>query len=235
MRERTARPAACEGPPATFNRLHEGPTTYGRRVGEISPTTLSRVFPALRPHRVARRPSQPCHGCFQQPWKPGPFRRKVLSMEEQIRVDSLLEAIRQRPACYLDERSLSSLWCWLQGYWLALSSHSVPIPPGVALPSDFSEWVAYRLGFFESTSGWRKMILRRVSDESAALDRFFELLNEHHTRKPRLVARVEGHSKEDRPPRILRDGVFREQEWSDVSRYSHFDRVYERSRVLRWV
>jgi hypothetical protein len=134
-------------------------------------------------------------------------------MEDQIRVDGLLDAIRQRPAMYLGERSLYGLEYFLLGYSLALSSYAHGLESGNLLPADFHEWVAYRLGFFESTSGWRKMIVRRVPDESAALDRFFELLDEHRKRT-RLVARVEGYSK-DYKPYTLRHGVFQEQEESE--------------------
>ncbi len=106
--------------------------------------------------------------------------------KEKIRSGELLEVIRERPALYLGDRSLSALWHYLQGYWMALSAYDMrtasPLPP------DFHDWVAYRLHFFESTSGYRNMILKCVPDESAALDRFFELLDEHRKRKPHVVA-----------------------------------------------
>jgi hypothetical protein len=41
------------------------------------------------------------------------------------------------------------------------------------LPGDFHDWVAYRLHFDYSTMGYKNMILERVPDESAAVDRFF--------------------------------------------------------------
>lgn len=106
--------------------------------------------------------------------------------KEKIRGGGFLELIRENPALYLGERSLSALWYYLQGYWMALSVYDMrtasPVPP------DFHDWVAYRLHFYESTSGYRNMILKRVPDESAALDRFFGLLDEHRDRKPQVVA-----------------------------------------------
>lgn len=62
------------------------------------------------------------------------------------------------------------------------------------------------LGNIASTSGYRNMILKRVPDESAALDRFFELLDEHRGRKPQMVARVDGYNREYKQYSV-RDGV----------------------------
>jgi hypothetical protein len=104
----------------------------------------------------------------------------------------------------LGERSLSGLWYFLHGFSTALLIHDIRAER--PLPADFHDWVAYRLGFYESTSGYRNMILKRVPDESAALDRFFELLDEHHSRRPRVVARVEGCDQEYKELNI-RDGV----------------------------
>ena len=115
---------------------------------------------------------------------------------QRIRNGQLLQVIRERSALYLGERSLSGLWYYLQGFWTALSVHD--IRPESVLPPNLHDWVAYRLHFFESTSGYRNMILKRVPNESAALDRFFELVDEHRSRKPRVVAKVEGYSREYR-------------------------------------
>jgi|tagenome__1003787_1003787.scaffolds.fasta_scaffold20225121_1 hypothetical protein len=110
--------------------------------------------------------------------------------KEKIRGGELLEVIREKPALYLGERSLSALWYYLQGYWMALSVYD--LRTAYPLPPDFHDWVAYRLHFYESTSGYRNMILKRVPEESAALDRFFELLDEHKNRRPHIVAQVPG-------------------------------------------
>jgi hypothetical protein len=104
---------------------------------------------------------------------------------QKIKGGGLLEVIRERPAMCLGQRSLSALSQYPQGYWMALSVHD--IQSVFPLPQDFHDWVAYRLHFYESTSGYKNMILKRVPEESAALDRFFELLDEHKNRKPRIV------------------------------------------------
>ena len=116
--------------------------------------------------------------------------------KQRIKNGQLLQVIRERPTLYLGERSLSALWHYLQGFWMALSIHDIRTE--YILPPDFHDWVAYRLHFFESTSGYRNMILKRVPNESTALDRFFELVDEHRNRKPRVVAKLEGYSREYR-------------------------------------
>lgn len=110
---------------------------------------------------------------------------------ENARNVQLFKLIRERPALYIGARSLSALSSFLLGYEFGLRVHGIHTPH--LLPPDFNDWVAYRLHFFESTNGYRKMIMKRVSDESLALDRFFELLDELHGRSPKIVAIVQGH------------------------------------------
>lgn len=155
-----------------------------------------------------------------QLWKNALFRRKVLCrMTEVIQTgpESLLDAIRKRPAMFLDNQpSLSALRGFLAGYDMARSSYTGGTGLG-PLPQDFGEWVAYRLGFYSSCMGWRNMILDRVPDESEALKRFFELLDEYRNRKPRLIATVNGYASRQRAPQILLpDSTQSEREWSDV-------------------
>lgn len=101
---------------------------------------------------------------------------------EIIRLGGLLEVIRERPAMYLGHHSLSALWSFLDGYGFALWSHDIQEKP--PLPRDFHDWVADRLHFSESTSGWKNMILNRVPDEAAALEYFFKLLDEYRNQHP---------------------------------------------------
>jgi hypothetical protein len=133
------------------------------------------------------------NACFRQP----SFGYGILDTMDQdllqkIKSVGLLEVIRERPPLYLGERSLSALAAYLHGFRMALFVHDLHTES--VLPPDFHDWVAYRLRFFESTSGYKNMILKHVPDEAAALDRFFELLDQHRVRKPSVVARykVEG-------------------------------------------
>ena len=103
---------------------------------------------------------------------------------------NILEQIRQAPLMYLQERSLSYMYHFITGY----SMHRDQ-PPNL-LPADFHEWIAYRLHYLEPTSGYRNMILNRFPNEEEAFSRFFELLDDHHSRSPRNVARIRAHPTE---------------------------------------
>lgn len=112
---------------------------------------------------------------------------------QRIRGGGLLDEIRVRTAMYTGERTLSALHHFFDGYQMAQDIYQVPPSQQSRLPSDFHDWFAYRLHFRESTSGYRRMILQNFPDESMALDRFFELLDEHQTRQARVVATVRCH------------------------------------------
>jgi hypothetical protein len=117
--------------------------------------------------------------------------RKPMASDE-----SVLDRIRKRPGMYLGESSLTALYHFLMGYRFALDNHGIPRSNDpTALPDDFHDWVAYRLHFKESTSGWRNMILGRTGSEKEGLDRFFTLLDEYNTRMPHLVAKLVGVQK----------------------------------------
>ena len=117
----------------------------------------------------------------------------------------LLEEIRQRPPMYLGDRSLSALQHFLNGYTHALRIHRIA-QPGWMLPQDFHDWVAYRLHFKESTSGYRNMLLKRNPSEADALEKFFELLDEYDKREPIEVARVQNYDKQYTRQRVV-EGV----------------------------
>lgn len=54
--------------------------------------------------------------------------------------------------------SLRSIHTYLSGYEHALSDLKV-IPSSLAAPDPFFDWVANKLGYYESTAGWANMIL----------------------------------------------------------------------------
>lgn len=118
----------------------------------------------------------------------GDFARRAKKIRDGG-IIGLLDVIRLRPALYTGERSLSSVCSYLAGFRFAQNVYQIPLS-GSDLPRDFNEWVAYRLHFDSATSGFRTMILDRYPDESAALDRFFALLDEHRTRQGKIVATV---------------------------------------------
>jgi hypothetical protein len=108
---------------------------------------------------------------------------------------TLLDTIRQRPAMYLGEKSLTALWFHLQGYDHARRINGYQGPSEV--PGRFADWVGYRLQLGGNFSGfWARAILSRVLDESLALDRFYELREEFTRREERTVATIREERRE---------------------------------------
>lgn len=96
--------------------------------------------------------------------------------------------VRKKPGLYLGGCSVTALYHTVSGYLWALDQHRIEHDDTFRLPDDFHQWVAYRLRFFESTSGWKSMLLKACGNEEAAFLRFFELLDEHKTRTARVFA-----------------------------------------------
>jgi len=89
----------------------------------------------------------------------------------------MLDAIRKKPGLYVATPSINRLAAFLGGYTGGLGR------VGFALRDEadfyrFHGWVARRLGFGESTSGWCNMIRDRSTSEEDAFYRFFALLDE---------------------------------------------------------
>jgi hypothetical protein len=120
--------------------------------------------------------------------------RHQVNRGHEIKEGKLLDVIRERPPLYLGTRSISALSAYLQGFGFAQRVHGIDAPS--QLPIDFHDWVAYRLHYYESTKGWARMILEQSPDESGALDKFFELLDEHRVRQARVVATIQSHPRE---------------------------------------
>jgi hypothetical protein len=86
-------------------------------------------------------------------------------------VEPLWEAIRKHPAMFLGEASLSIFYGFVSGYDLAIAMQPSVSGEPSPVPRDFHDWVAYRLHFYESGRGWKKMILARAPDEAVALEK----------------------------------------------------------------
>lgn len=98
----------------------------------------------------------------------------------------LLDALRSRPALYISPVSITALYNFLHGYLKATGSETIKDtePPWM----EFNNWVAMRVGFHESTSGWRHMLLSAEDGtEEKAFDRFFILLDEFKGRVARVI------------------------------------------------
>jgi len=125
--------------------------------------------------------------------------------KERIRSGELVAVIREYTAMYTGSRTLSALSSFLDGWHFAMEVFDVE--PKRVLPRDFHDWVAYRLHFHEATSGYKNMILKHVPDEYAAVDRFYELLDEYHARQPRVVARLAAYRGRDGVEKLRPDGT----------------------------
>lgn len=88
----------------------------------------------------------------------------------------LLDKIRPRPGMYIGYHSPTHLHSFLCGFSLATNFESSSTEEPCF--DDFHDWVAKRLNYPESTSGWAYMIEDQREDKEEALWLFFELLDE---------------------------------------------------------
>ena len=88
---------------------------------------------------------------------------------------------------YLGKESISLLRANLSGYYAALFANILPTESEPSFRG-FHDWVALRLGYYESTSGWDNMLLEAANgDETKALENFFVLLEEYKNRQARVI------------------------------------------------
>ena len=108
-------------------------------------------------------------------WSGGPGSAKV---EFEVRsVYDLLDVIRKKPGIFLGERSLTALSHFIGGFEYALLTTENSFDREEPPLRGFHDWIAERLGFEESTLGWKDMLLASVGDETAAFERFFSELD----------------------------------------------------------
>lgn len=112
---------------------------------------------------------------------------RVRRGDAEIRtVYDLLDEIRRDTGLLIGEPSITVLWGFIHGFMAAgrvkLSDAETPEF------SAFHDWIAQRLGFGESTSGWRRMLLASTGDEETAFDRFFAELDAFRRAHRRRVA-----------------------------------------------
>lgn len=108
--------------------------------------------------------------------------------DDVVRVRDDFEALRRRPAMYLPRKCITALSAFIIGVDFGTGLESNPFP----IPRDFHDWVAYRLHFYEPTSGWANMLFTRYGDSMEGVEGFFRLLDEYKTRQPRVIAVLVG-------------------------------------------
>jgi hypothetical protein len=92
----------------------------------------------------------------------------------------LLKQIESAPAMWTGEKTVKSISNYLSGYYHALLDHKIVLSEKTDEP--FSEWVAKKLGYCESTAGWTKMILAHsigLKPENISWEKFSETAVNH--------------------------------------------------------
>lgn len=99
----------------------------------------------------------------------------------------ILDLIKIRPAMYIGDHSITALYSFLNGYSMALKRLSIEDHTDTLLPLPFwffHEYAARKYGYYESTSGWRNMILDHTNhDERQGLDEFFVMYEQFKSLK----------------------------------------------------
>jgi hypothetical protein len=138
----------------------------------------------------------------------------------------LLVLIRQRPGMYLGQRSLTALRSFIDGYYFALRENNILVEEEIPPFWQFHDWVARYYKWYESTAGWKNIILKEVGDEAKACDVFFELLELFKQRSPVIKHRVFLNSNHKRTGAINRclyiDGIETELPLPQEIRIVHY-------------
>jgi hypothetical protein len=92
-----------------------------------------------------------------------------------------IEKIKSRSAMHIGDNTLSAMYFHLQGYFAACEEHGITNEE-VPNFSGFHDFVAQYYSYYESTAGWKNIILRENSfDEKQSLLKFFELVDLYKT------------------------------------------------------
>lgn len=93
-----------------------------------------------------------------------------------------LEHFRKRTPMYTGDWTITSLAAFINGFGLATSINNLNDNDTFRF-NEFPDWIAKYFGWFESTAGWKNIILKECNgDERKALDRFFELYDQFKKR-----------------------------------------------------
>lgn len=90
-------------------------------------------------------------------------------------------SFRQRPAMYLGEKSITALQIFISGYFFGLDLFEIAHED---ILRDFNGFVQTKYGYYESTAGWKNMILTQCeNNEALAFDTFVQLFDEYVIQK----------------------------------------------------
>ena len=106
----------------------------------------------------------------------------------------LIDAVRMKTSMYIGKLSPTHLNAFLSGYNCAIEERNINKQESEL--RDFHNWVAKKLNYAESTSGWANMIENQREDKKEALYLFFELLDEYRGIKHEEIAETENINKD---------------------------------------
>lgn len=85
------------------------------------------------------------------------------------------ENFRNRPAMFIGEKKISILRAFIDGYLLGAERDNTTLREKEKF-AEFHDWVANYFGWYESTAGWKNIILKECNgNEESAVDKFFEI------------------------------------------------------------
>ncbi len=96
-------------------------------------------------------------------------------MKKIPELDKLLvaESFRMRTAMYIGDNKISTLKSFIDGVEYAMDVYEIEKESPL---EGFHDWVADYYGWYESTAGWKNVILRESGEsEERALKEFFSL------------------------------------------------------------
>lgn len=115
-------------------------------------------------------------------------------MSSSIKITSiyeLIDLIKVRPGMYIGDNKISTLYTFLGGYQFASMVHNIEDEKVFPPFWYFHDWVKEKFNWFESTAGWKNIILEENNfDEEKALMDFFRIIDEFRKLQPIRMQRA---------------------------------------------
>lgn len=105
----------------------------------------------------------------------------------------ILKLIQQRPGMRTGDSTLKAIYTYLSGYYQALVDNNLNWKNDY--DSSFHDWIANRLGYYESTAGWANMILAysiNTNPKNISWEKFFitPITHEQHLESIKLFYKL---------------------------------------------
>jgi hypothetical protein len=104
----------------------------------------------------------------------------------------LIELMKQKPAMYMGDNKISTMRTFLDGYKFSSMVHNIKSEKVFPPFWYFHEWAKEKYNWFESTAGWKNIILEENNnDEEKALETFFAMIDEFRTLHPLSIEKLQ--------------------------------------------